>query len=432
MFVSDCLNINENGHLTIGGVDTVELAQKYQTPLYVMDEDQIIANFKSYSGSIDDFYSGKGNVVYASKAFLCKEMCRVINRLNGWLDVVSDGELYTALSAEFPPERIIYHGNNKTVNELKMALENNVGRIVVDNVYEMEVLNSLASSMDKVQDIQIRIKPGVDPETHSFIRTGQIDSKFGFGIEHNEAMNAIELAVSLKNISLKGLHCHIGSQIFDITPFKQSAEVMINLIGKVKKQLQYEILELNLGGGFGIKYIESDNAIEYNNYMKEISEIVKNTCNNADVSLPWIFIEPGRSMVGNAGITLYTVGNIKEIPGIRTYVSVDGGMTDNPRYALYQSEYSVMIANRSNEQKDQSVTVAGKCCESGDLLGENMPIQTPHIGDTLAVLTTGAYNFSMSSNYNRIGRPAVVMVQGGKDRLVVRRQTYEDIVKNDI
>lgn len=432
MFVSDCLNVNNMGHLTIGGVDTVELAQKYGTPLYVMDEDQIIRNYKSYREGMDSFYDGDGNVIYAGKAFLCKEMCRVIDRLGGWLDVVSDGELYTALSADFPAERIVYHGNNKTAAELRMALENNVGRVVVDNIFELEILNSLASAMNKIQNIMFRIKPGIDPDTHSFVRTGQIDSKFGFALENDDALNAIKLAIESGNVHLSGLHCHIGSQIFDITPFKQAAEVMINLISKVKQNFGYEIAELNLGGGFAIRYVDEDSAVEYQKYMHEIFDVVKHFSAENGIKPPHIFVEPGRSMVGNAGITLYTVGGIKNIPGIRTYVSVDGGMTDNPRYALYKSEYSVLIANRASEPKDQSITVAGKCCESGDLIGENMPIQSPQVGDTLAVLSTGAYNFSMSSNYNRIGRPAVVMVKDGKDRLIVKRQTYEDIIRNDV
>lgn len=432
MFVSDCLNIGASGHLTIGGADTVNLAQKYGTPLYVMDENQIIKNYQNYADSIEKYYDGNGNVIFASKAFLCKEICRIINRLGGWLDVVSDGELYTALSAEFPAEKIVYHGNNKTVTELTMALENNVGRIVVDNVFELEILNSLASSMGKIQKIMYRIKPGIDPETHSFVRTGQIDSKFGFALQNDEAKNAVKQAIDLKNVDLVGIHCHIGSQIFDISPFKQAVEVMINFMSEIKNDFDYEISELNLGGGIAIRYVDSDDKIEYQSCMQEIFDAVKKCASEKGIKLPHIFIEPGRSMVGNAGITLYTVGGIKNIPGIRTYVSVDGGMTDNPRYALYSSEYTALIANRANEARDQSITIAGKCCESGDLIGENMPIQTPKVGDTLAVLSTGAYNFSMASNYNRIPRPAVVFVKDGQDRLAVKRQSYEDLVRNDL
>ncbi len=432
MFVSDCLNINPIGHLTIGDRDTVELAQTFGTPLYVMDENQIRNSCRSYHQSIEKYYGGKGLVAYASKAFCCKAMCKIVAEEGLGLDVVSGGELYTAMSVHFPAEKIFFHGNNKTVAELTEALEYGVGCIVVDNLTELEVLNQLAISMGKKADIMFRIKPGIDAHTHDFVRTGQIDSKFGLALETGEAMEAVKLALTLSHIRLIGLHCHIGSQIFDIEPFEHAAEVMLHFMAEIKKKTGTELKKLNLGGGFGIKYIPKNDPVEYDRYMKNVSLVVKKTCKELNLNTPFVVIEPGRSIAGPAGITLYKVGAIKDIPGIRTYVSVDGGMADNPRYALYKSEYEAIIANKAGQPKDMTVTIAGKCCESGDLIGEGMQIQNAAPGDTLAVLATGAYNYSMSSNYNRIPKPAVVLVNGKEARVIIQRETFEDIVRNDV
>lgn len=432
MFTNDCLNVNEKGHLTIGGCDTVELARKFGTPLYVLDESVIRNTCRAYVRSFQECYGGNGKPLYASKAFSCKEMCRIAKQEHMGLDVVSGGELYTALQADFPPEDIHFHGNNKTEAELRMALENNVGKIVVDNLTELELLNHLAKEMDKVAAVSFRIKPGVDAHTHSFIRTGQIDSKFGFALETGEAYAAVKKAAAYDHICLKELHCHIGSQIFDIEPFVAAAEIMMDFIGKIKDELHVVVSELNLGGGFGIKYVDSDTPVPYGNYMKKVSEAVKRKAEEHHLPVPYIYIEPGRSIVGEAGITLYTAGGVKEIPGVRTYVSVDGGMTDNIRYALYQSDYTVVNAGKAAEKPDQTVTVAGKCCESGDLIQENTQIAKAEPGDILAVLSTGAYNYSMASNYNRIPRPAVVMIKDGEPRVIVKRETYEDLCRNDV
>ena len=432
MFVSDCLNVNELGHLTIGGRDTVELAQTFGTPVYVMDEQQIRKSCESYRESINKYYGGQGLVAYASKAFCCKAICKMIDEEGLGLDVVSIGELYTAQSVNFPPEKIFFHGNNKTVQELLAALEYEVGHIVVDNLTELEILNQLAISQNKKANIMFRIKPGIDAHTHDFVRTGQIDSKFGLALETGEAMQAVKAAVGMSHINLKGLHCHIGSQIFDIEPFQHAAQVMLGFMAEIKAQTSLELSELNLGGGFGIKYLPEHDPVEYDRYMMLVSQTVKTTCQEKGLKTPFIIIEPGRSIVGPAGITLYTVGSVKEIPGIRTYVSVEGGMGDNPRYILYQSEYEALIANKAGQPKTRTVTIAGKCCESGDLLGENMPIQEVAPGDILAVLATGAYNYSMSSNYNRIFKPAVVMIKDQQARTVVKRETLEDIVRNDL
>lgn len=432
MFVSDCLGVNELGHLTIGQRDTVELAATFGTPLYVMDEDEIRRACVSYRSSIEKYYDGKGLVAYASKAFSCKAIYNIIAQEGLGADVVSAGELYTAMSVNFPAEKLIFHGNNKTVEELVMALEYGVGRIVVDNADELEILDALAKSQGKVVDILFRIKPGVDAHTHDFIRTGQIDSKFGVALETGEAFDIIKKADGMKNVRVIGLHCHIGSQIFDIEPFELAAQRMLELIAKVKHELHLDIKELNLGGGFGIKYLPRHDPVEYDGYMKKVSGTVKNTCEKLGIDTPFIIIEPGRSIVGPAGITLYTVGAVKEIPGVRTYVSVDGGMTDNPRYALYRSEYEALVANKAAQQKSMNVTIAGKCCESGDLIGENMPVQEVKSGDILAVLATGAYNYSMASNYNRIAKPPVVLVSGKDARIIVKRESYEDIIRNDL
>ena len=431
MFVSKNLSVNDKGDLTIGGIDTVELAGKYGTPLYVMDEDLIREHCRSFKQSIDKYYGGRGLVCYASKAFCCKEMCRVMMDEGIGLDVVSEGELYTALSVGFPMDKICFHGNNKTDEELLLAVENNVGRIIVDNIFELERLNDIANKKGIKANIMFRIKPGVDAHTHDFVKTGQIDSKFGFALETGEAFEAVKKAVSLENIDLVGLHCHIGSQIFDIDPFVLASEIMINFISDIKTKLGHEIKELDLGGGFGIKYTEDDTPVPYDRYMEKVSVKVKELCAEKGIELPFILIEPGRSIAAPAGITLYTVGGVKHIPNIRTYVSIDGGMCDNPRYALYKSKYDAVVANKASKPKDTVVTIAGKCCESGDLIGEGMPLQEAVPGDIIAVLATGAYNYSMSSNYNRLRKPAVVFVKNGESRIAVKRETLDDIIRND-
>lgn len=387
---------------------------------------------RSYVNSFKKYYNGNGMPLYASKALSCKELCRIAKEENIGLDVVSGGEIYTALQADFPMEKVHFHGNNKTADEIRFALKSKVGKFVVDNLYELELLNRIAAEMGVTANISFRIKPGVDAHTHNFIRTGQIDSKFGFALETGEAYNAVKEALKLDNVCLKELHCHIGSQIFDIEPFVSAAEIMIDFMGKIKSELDVVISELNLGGGFGIMYTNDDEPVPYENYMEKVSVAVKSKCVEYDLPVPFIFIEPGRSIVGEAGITLYTVGGKKEIPNVRTYVSVDGGMTDNIRYALYQSAYTVLNAGKANVEPDESVTVAGKCCESGDLVQEHTKVAKVDVGDILAVLSTGAYNYSMASNYNRIPRPAMVMVKDGKSRIIIKRESYEDLVKNDI
>jgi len=432
MLVSDSLSVNSCGHLTIGGADVVTLAKKYGTPLYIMDEDKIRRTCKEYMSALTKCWGEKFLVQYASKAFCTKYMYKILDEEGFGADVVSGGELYTALKAGFPSNKIVFHGNNKTAEELRFALEAEIREIIVDNAEELELINEIAAELGKVANISFRIKPGVDAHTHDFVKTGQIDSKFGVALENGEAFDFVKSALSDKNIKLCGVHCHIGSQIFDPEPFAHAAELMMEFIAKVKAELDFEVSELNLGGGFGIRYTEEDDPRSVYDAVKSFTDVVRAQAEKYDLSLPFISIEPGRSVVAEAGITVYTVGSVKEIKDIRTYVSVDGGMTDNPRYALYGSKYTMVLPERAEETPTEIVTVAGRNCESGDLLGENIHLPAVKAGDLLAVLSTGAYNYSMASNYNRVPRPPVVMVKNGVDKLVVKRETYEDIISNDL
>ena len=432
MFVSENLSINEKVHLMIGEHDAVELAKEFKTPLYVLDEDLFRKNSRVYKEAIDKYYDGNGLVLYANKALCTVHTCKVAASEGLGADVVSGGELYTAIKAGFPMDKIYFHGNNKTDDELDMAVSNGVGHIIVDNLYELERLNKIAEAYGVVQNIMFRIKPGVDAHTHSFIQTGQIDSKFGVALENGEAFEIYEIAHKMSNVNPDGLHCHIGSQIFDVEPFCEAARVMMNFAGELKAKLGLEIKKLNLGGGFGIRYTKDDDPVEYDQYIKSVSEVVKTVSKERNLAVPFILMEPGRSIAAPAGVTLYKVGAVKDIKGVRKYVSVDGGMSDNPRYIMYESEYSAVVADRAGDEFAQKVTVAGKCCESGDLLLKDTMLQKVNSGDILAVLATGAYNYSMSSNYNRIPRPAMVALSGKNSKVIVKRETYEDIIKNDI
>ena len=432
MFVSKALSINDKNHLEIGGCDCVELVNNYGTPLYVLDENLIRENCRLYKNAMDKYYDGNGMVIYASKALSTMAICKIVDQEGLGLDVVSGGELYTALKAGVPSEKIYFHGNNKTYDELEFAISEDIRRIVVDNREELKAINEIAGKHNKVAKISFRIKPGIDAHTHDFVQTGQIDSKFGVALENGEAYEIISEASKMSNVKVVGVHCHIGSQIFDLEPFKLAAKVMLEFIAKLKNEMDIEIEELNLGGGFGIKYTTDDDPIEYDHYIESVSKVVKSICAEKGMKLPFIVMEPGRSIVASAGITLYKVGAVKNIKDVRTYVSVDGGMTDNPRYALYQSKYEAVIANRADAPRVQTVTIAGKCCESGDLLAKDIKMPEIQAGDILAMLATGAYNYSMSSNYNRIPRPPVVLVKNGKARVIVKREDYDDIIRNDV
>ena len=426
------LHVNECGHLTFGGADMVALAREFGTPLYVMDENMIRENCRSFLTAFDVYYNGNGFPAFAGKAFICKEMCRILAGEGMGLDVVSGGELYTAAQAGFPMERIFFHGNHKTAAELTLALDQNVGRIVVDNMTELQTLNRLAAEKGKTADILLRLKPGVEAHTHDFIRTGQIDSKFGFAIETGEATEAVKTALGFTHIRLWGIHCHIGSQIFEAVPFQTAAEVMLGFMIRVKESFGAVLSELNLGGGFGIKYLDEDSPSPYDAFIKEVSAALRDYSAKSGFPLPKVFIEPGRAITGPAGLTLYTVGSVKIIPGIRSYVIIDGGMGDNPRYALYGAPYQAVAAAKAGEPRTETVTIAGRCCESGDLIQEHTKLQKTEPGDIIAVLATGAYNYAMSSNYNRFPRPPVVMVKNGEARVVVKGETYEDLLRNDL
>lgn len=410
----------------------MELCEKYGTPLYVLDENAVRSHCRLYKDAVDKCYGGNGLIFFASKALCNTAVVKLVKEEGLGADVVSGGELYTALRAKMEPEKICMHGNNKTDEEIDFAVKSGVGRIVVDNLPELERINEAAKSYNKKQKILFRIKPGIDAHTHNFIMTGQIDSKFGFALETGEAEEAVLKALEYKNLVIGGVHCHIGSQIFEAEPFEAAAKVMIDFIATIKEKTGCEMTELNLGGGFGVTYTDNDDPIQFDKYIEEVSLVIKDEAKKRNVKLPFIMMEPGRSITATAGVTLYRVGAVKEIPGIRKYVSVDGGMCDNPRYILYQAEYTALCANKAGDKKTDVMTLAGKCCESGDLLGENMPVQPMEPGDIVAVLTTGAYNYSMASNYNRICRPAMVMVNNGESRIIVKRESFEDLVRNDV
>ena len=432
MFNIQNLSINSKNHLTIGQHDTVELAKQFGTPLYVLDEDLMRANCRTYKNAIDTHYNGNGLILFASKALCTMYTGRLVAEEGLGADVVSGGELYTLYKAGFPMEKVFFHGNNKTPDEIQLALDCGVGHIVVDNKYELNLLNQIAVQKNVIQKILFRIKPGIDAHTHNFVKTGQIDSKFGVALENGEAYEIHRLALSMSNIQIDGVHCHIGSQIFDVEPFCEAARVMIGFIADLYNKLGIKVKILNLGGGFGIKYTPSDDPLEPSEYIHKVTDVVKVLAREKGIELPFLVFEPGRSIVASAGITLYTVGCVKEIENVRTYVSIDGGMCDNPRYILYGSQYTAVLANNASAEPIAPVTIAGKCCESGDLIQEHVMMPMIHVGDTLAVLATGAYNYSMSSNYNRIPRPPIVMISGDEAKVIVKRETYEDLIKNDV
>jgi diaminopimelate decarboxylase len=422
-------SVNGDGRLEIGGCDTVELAREFGTPLYVLDEACLRESCRAYRRAIESRYP-KSLVSFAGKAFLNLAICRIVEEEGLGLDVCSAGELHTAQRAEFPAERITFHGNNKSSPELRMAVGAGVGRLCVDSAWELEQLQAVAAEMGRTADILLRITPGVRPDTHTFIQAGQVDSKFGLGIVSGAAMDGIAQAERLPNVRLRGLHCHIGSQIFDLAHFAQAARLMMELFAQIKVELGVTLEDLNLGGGLGVRYRSTDRPPSVDQYAEAITGEIRTFAQRKGFAPPRLGLEPGRSIVGEAGTTLYTVGAIKEIPGLRTYVSVDGGLSDNPRPALYQAVYEAIVANKANRAADSTVTVVGKHCET-DLLISDLAVPRLAPGDLLAVQTTGAYNCSMASNYNRLPRPAVVLVSEGRAELAVARETLEDLLRCD-
>lgn len=426
------LDINNLGHLTIAGVDTVELANEYKTALMVIDEERIRHNMRTYIDSMRTYFGEGSAPLLASKALCFKEIYRIAASEGMSTDIVSPGELYTAYSAGFPMQNAYFHGNNKTDDDIRYAISCGIGYFIVDNRDELDRLNDIAAESGIVQKILLRLTPGIDPHTHAKINTGKVDSKFGTAIETGQAEELIAYALKKENIRLEGFHCHIGSQIFDIAPFCDAADIMLEFIAHIRDALGFTAAVLNLGGGFGVRYVESDPHIDISANIALIAEHINKNCARLSIEKPKILMEPGRSIVADAGLTLYTVGSVKTINGYKSYVSVDGGMTDNPRYALYQSQYTVLVANKADKPADLCCTIAGRCCESGDLLQEDVNIARPERGDILAVLVTGAYNYAMASNYNRVPRPAVVLVKDGKARLAIRRETYEHMASLDV
>ncbi|NMB45547.1 MAG: diaminopimelate decarboxylase [Firmicutes bacterium] len=430
MFLRGTMSINAKGHLVIGGCDTVELAHHYGTPLYILDEAAVRQKAREYRQAFTQQLPGS-EVIYAGKALLNKAICRIMDEQDMALDVVSGGELYTALAAGFPTDKIYFHGNNKSTQELELALKHDIGRIVVDNLYELQLLQELAAFQETIANILIRITPGVEAHTHSYIQTGQFDSKFGFPMGMPETLDAIEAANQMPNVRLWGLHCHIGSQIFGLESFAAAAEIMIRFLVEINECLGIELGELDLGGGLGIRYHKGDEPPSLREYARVLGQAITASCIKHDVPMPKIMVEPGRSIVGEAGTTLYTVGSIKDIANIRRYVAVDGGMADNPRVTLYQAIYEACLASKAAEAATELVTIAGKCCESGDMLIKDIMLPPVEPGDILAVFSTGAYNYSMASNYNHLPRPAVVTVYEGKSEIIVERETYADLVRLD-
>ncbi|SDL64676.1 diaminopimelate decarboxylase [Sediminibacillus halophilus] len=429
--MSHPFHTNEQGHLVVGGVDTIDLTKKYGTPLFVYDVSLIRKNARAF---VNTFKKAgvRAQVAYASKAFSSIAMLQVAKQENLSLDVVSQGELYTALQAGFPVDRIHLHGNNKSFEELSMAVQHNIGCIVLDNFYEIELLSEILEKHDKTMDVLLRVTPGIEAHTHDYILTGNEDSKFGFDLANGQAEQAFEMLQEIDSIHVIGLHCHIGSQIFETDGFVMAVRRLFETLGEWKQAYGYRSQVLNLGGGFGIRYTAEDEPLPLGGYVDALVEEVQKQVELYGMEFPEIWIEPGRAIVGNTAVTLYRTGSIKDIPGVRKYVSVDGGMTDNLRPALYQAKYDAVIANKADAALTEKVSIAGKCCESGDMLIWDMEVPEVEYGDILAVFSTGAYGYSMSNHYNRFPKAAVVFAEQGEDQLVIQRESYEDLTRNDL
>lgn len=427
------LSVNDEGHLTFAGYDTVELANKYKTPLYLMDEERIRANARVYVNAMKKYF-GEGSIpCYASKAASFKRICQIISEEGMGIDLVSCGEVCTAVSAGISLDHAYFHSNNKTDEDIAYAIDRNIGYFVVDNAEELVAISRIAGEKGVTQKLLLRLTPGIDTHTYEAVNTGKVDSKFGSAIETGQAKDITKYALSLDNIELSGFHCHIGSQVFDSDVYIRGAKIMLEFIAEIKRELGFEAEILDLGGGYGVRYVESDPVIDIDARIKEVAEFIKKTVAELDINMPKIVMEPGRSIVADAGMTLYTAGTVKKITGYKNYVSIDGGMTDNPRFALYRSSYTVEAAGKMNEEKNFECSVVGRCCESGDIIQEKVMLpESIKRGDVVAVLTTGAYNYSMASHYNRIPKPPIVMLAKDKDYVAVKRESFEDIVRYDV
>ena len=429
-----CSNLEiKNNVLYFGGRSTVEIAEKYGSPIYVMDEPTIRKNCRTYVDAMHKYFGENAKPYYASKACSFKRMYSIVESEGMCVDVVSVGEIYTAKSAGFNMENVCFHSNSKNDFDIEFAIECGVGSFVVDNREELDAVNEIAGKHGIKQRILFRVTPGIDTHTYEAVNTGKVDSKFGFPIETGDAMKITEYALTKENVILEGFHCHVGSQLFESSVFIRSAEIMIKFIADVKSKTGFEAKVLDLGGGYGVRYVEGDPTIDIEDNIRQVAEYVKAECENLGITYPEIHMEPGRSIVADAGITLYRVSNVKVIDGFKDYVAIDGGMTDNPRYALYESAYTVVTANKAEEKADFLSDLVGRCCESGDIIQPKVLFpQSICRGDLVAVLTTGAYNFSMASNYNRIPKLPVIMLNGDDDYIAVKGESLEDIIRNDV
>ncbi len=427
------LSISDDGHLLFAGQDTAALANEYGTPLYLMDEDRIRERCRTYVGAVRQAFGDKGRVLYASKAASFKRIYEIMREEDMGIDVVSCGEIRTAEKASYPLSNAYFHSNNKTDADIEYAMDRGVGYFVVDNAEELFAINGIAKKKGCVQPVLLRITPGIDPHTYEEVATGKVDSKFGSAIETGQALKITQTALSLENLKLVGFHCHVGSQVFDSSVYIATVDVMVRFLYDVSVALGFNAEKLDLGGGYGVRYVSDDPEIDIEQSILEVGEHVKKCVAHYGIPMPEICFEPGRSIVADAGLTLYTTGTVKNIPGYKTYVSVDGGMADNPRFILYGSKYTLLNALKLKEAHDMSCSVVGRCCESGDIIAEDvkMPKSTCR-GDLIACLTTGAYHYSMASNYNRIPRPPVVMLKNDESYVAVRRETFDDVTSLDI
>ena len=425
------LGEEQDGEWVVGRVGARRLAREFGTPVYVMDEARLRSNCRAYVTALRDAYPNS-QAFFASKALCCMATCRLAYDEGMGIDVVSAGEIHTALRAGVPAHALMLHGSNKTKEELSLAIDSGVGRIVVDNAFDLEMLDDLTRERRTLVDVLLRLTPGVEPHTHKAITTGGVDSKFGFGIQDDTARDAVRRTLEIPGLRLRGLHSHIGSQVSELHPFELAARAMMEFAAWMTRDLRVPVEELDLGGGLGIRYLPTDSPPSIREYATALTGVVKEQAEAFQIPLPRLMIEPGRSIVGDTGATLYRVGAIKAISGIRTYVSVDGGMYENPRPALYQARYEAVLAERLNEPRAQPVTIAGRCCESGDVLIWDVTLPEPRSGDLLVIFSTGAYNYSMAGNYNRYPRPPVVFVQDGRARVVVERETIDDLLSKDV
>ncbi len=431
--ICDNLSVNTDGELLFAGRRLRPLLEQYGSPLYLMDETRIRYNIRQYTSAMQEAFGDNALMLYASKACAFQEMYRIAASENVGVDVVSEGEIYTAYKANFPMEQVYFHGNNKTDREIALAMDCGVGYFVVDHPEELDAINAIAGDKGITQKLLLRITPGIDTHTYEAIATGQVDSKFGSAIETGQAKAITQKALSLPHLELCGFHCHVGSQVFDSDTFFRSADIMLAFIADMRTAFGYTASILDLGGGYGVRYLEEDPTIDIRDNILQVGAHIRTACAKHDLPIPAIRLEPGRSIVADAGLTVYTVGSVKRIEGYKNYVSVDGGMSDNPRFALYGAPYTVVCPEKMSEPNDFVCSVVGKCCESGDILQENVSLPASvKRGDLVAVLTTGAYNYSMASNYNRVPRLPVVMLSDAGERVVVQRESLEDIIRLDI